>query len=234
MLGDLVTVILCGGRGSRAYPATEEVPKPLLRVGGLPVVEHVIGIYARRGCRRFVLATGYLGDRLAEHFRDGRPDAEVTCVDTGADTPTGERLRRCLPWAGNGTFLATYSDGLGDVDLDALVRRHRDHGRAATVTAVPLPSQYGTLDVDGSGRVGGFVEKPRLEGHWINAGFFVLEPRALAAPGADLEREMLPALATAGELHAYRHPGFWRSLDTLKDQVELDGLAGDGVRPPWW
>jgi glucose-1-phosphate cytidylyltransferase len=234
MLSDMVTVILCGGRGSRAYPATEEVPKPLLRVGGQPVVEHVIGIYARRGCRRFVLATGYLGDRLASHFSGPHPAGEIVCVDTGVDTPTGERLRRCISSVGEGTFLATYSDGLGDVDLDALVRRHREHEGAATVTAVPLPSQYGTLDIDERGGVRGFKEKPRLFDHWINAGFFVLEPAVLAVAGADLEREVLPSLALSGDLHVYRHTGFWRSLDTLKDQLELDQLAASSARPPWW
>jgi glucose-1-phosphate cytidylyltransferase len=231
---DLVTVILCGGRGTRAYPATETLPKPLLRLDGVPIVEHVIGIYARRGCARFVLATGYLGDRLAHHFSASHPAGEVVCVDTGLDTPTAERLRRCLPHTGGRAFLATYSDGLGDVDLDALIRRHQEHGRAATVTAVPLPSPYGTLDIDDSGRIIGFKEKPRLHDHWINAGFFVLEPRALEAPGGDLEREVLPALARAGELHVHRHTGFWRSLDTLKDQLELDELATAAGRPPWW
>jgi glucose-1-phosphate cytidylyltransferase len=228
------TIILCGGRGTRAYPATEEVPKPLLRVAGTPIVEHVIGIYARRGCERFVLATGYLGDRIAEHFADDHLHVDIECVDTGVDTPTAERLRRCLDRAGEGTLYATYADGLSDIHLDALLERHRGHGRAATVTAVPLPSQYGTLDIDGDGRVVGFKEKPRLHDHWINAGFFALEPRALSYPGGDLERDVLPALATAGELHVHRHAGFWRSLDTLKDQRELDETAAAGPRPPWW
>jgi glucose-1-phosphate cytidylyltransferase len=234
MPSDMVTVILCGGRGTRAHPATEEVPKPLLQVGGMPIVEQVIGIYVRRGCTRFVLATGYLGDRIEAHFAGGRVAADIRCVDTGLDTPTAERLRRCLPLIDAPAVFATYADGLADIDLTALLERHREHGRAATVTAVPLPSQYGTLDIDEQGRVVGFKEKPRLDDHWINAGYFVLQPRALEMPGGDLERDVLPALAAGGELHVHRHAGFWRSLDTLKDQRELDEVAAAGELPPWW
>ncbi len=230
---DLVTVILCGGRGTRAWPLTAELPKPLLPVAGRPIVEHVIGIYARRGVRRFVLATGYLGAAVAEHFAVPRPhqvedhwgELELRCVDTGEDTPTGERLRRVAPEAGQ-TFLATYADGLADVDLGALLRAHEAHGRLATVTTVPLPSQYGTLEIDDGGIVRGFREKPRLMDHWINAGYFVFRAEAFRRhAGADLEVDVLPSLAAAGELGAHRHSGFWRSADTHKDIQALDGLA---------
>ena len=234
MLEDVVTVILCGGRGTRAHPYTEALPKPLLPVAGIPVVEHVIGIFSRRGCSRFVLATGYLGDRIGAYFDSRRGEEEILCIDTGLESPTGERLRRCLAHVGGGTFFATYADGLADIDLGALAERHRQHGRVATVTAVPLPSQYGTLDIDDNERVVGFKEKPRLQDHWINAGFFALEPAALHGGGGDLERDILPELARNGELHVHRHAGFWRSLDTLKDQLELDELANASLHPPWW
>lgn len=229
-----VTVILCGGRGTRAYPLTEELPKPLLPVDGIPIVEHLMGVFSRRGHRSFVLATGYMGGRIAEHFA-GRDDlGDIQLVETGDDTPTGERLRRCLHLTG-GTFFATYADGLADVDLDGLLAFHRRHGAGATVTTVPLPSQYGTLDIDGDGVVRGFREKPRLQDHWINAGFFVFEPRVFSEyNGLDLERDILPAVAAGGELRAHRHTGYWRSLDTLKDLLEVDAVAREGPRPPWW
>lgn len=226
-------VILCGGRGTRAYPLTETLPKPLLPVHGRPVVEHVMSLYARRGVTRFVLALGYLGDRIEKHFA-GRGEWQIDFVDTGLDTNTGERVRRCAPRVGE-RFFCTYADGLGDVDLSALLRAHLDSGAQATVTTVPLPSPYGTLDIDESGTVRGFREKPRLFDHWINAGFFVFEPGVLArVPGQDLEREVLPALAAEGSLHAHRHTGFWHSLDTYKHLQELEALAAEGERPPWW
>lgn len=233
--GSTTAVILCGGRGTRAYPLTEEVPKPLLQVAGVPVVEHVMGVYARRGCRRFVLALGYLGDRIVDHFRKRTDlDWEIDFVDTGLDTPTGERVRQCAPRAG-GTFFATYADGLADIDLGALLGVHAAHGDRATVTTVPLPSQYGTLDIDGEDRVLGFREKPRLFDHWINAGFFVFQGDVFERhPGGDLERDVLPSLARAGELHVHRHTGFWRSLDTYKDLQELEAIAATQAPPPWW
>lgn len=224
------TVILCGGRGTRAYPLTAEVPKPLIGVGsaGVPVLRHLLEVYAAQGRTDFVLAGGWHWQALQEYARTLPADWSVEVLDTGEDTGTGERLRRCVP---DGTFLATYGDGLGDVDLDALLATHRAHGRLATVTAVPLRSQYGTLDLDGD-RVTGFREKPVLDGHWVNAGFFALEPGALRDhPGDDLERDVLPALAAAGELSVHRHVGFWRSLDTHKDALELGALADDGA--PW-
>ena len=227
-------MILCGGRGTRAYPLTEDVPKPLLRIAGTPVVEHVMGTYARRGCTSFVLALGYLGDRIVAHFEERRPPWRIEYVETGLDTPTGERLRRALAGR-SGTVLATYADGLADIDLPALLAAHAAHGDPATVTTVPLPSQYGTLDIDGEERVRGFREKPRLYDHWINAGYFVFDAGLFArVEGEDLERDVLPSLARAGELHAHRHTGFWRSLDTYKDMQELEAIASGSEQPPWW
>jgi len=230
----LSTVILCGGRGTRAYPLTADLPKPLLRIAGTPIVEHVMGIYARRGQTRFVLALGYRGELIVEHCQTRGLPWEIEYVDTGLDTPTGARLRRCAAAAGP-TFFASYADGLADIDLAALLARHRAHGRPATITTVPLPSPYGTLDLDPSDGVRGFAEKPHLPDHWINAGFFVFDASVFADPrhGDDLEREILPRLAGAGDLHAHRHTGFWRSLDTFKDLQELEALVG-GDGPPWW
>jgi glucose-1-phosphate cytidylyltransferase len=160
----------------------------------------------------------------------------VQVVDTGEDTATGSRVLRCLDRLGEG-FLVTYGDGLSDVDLRSLLAFHAQHAKAATVTAVPMPSQFGALELGDGDGVERFVEKPVLSDHWINGGFLVFERRAFDQwvgddDACDLERDVLPALAEAGELFAYRHTGFWRSMDTYKDALELSRLAADG-RPPW-
>ena len=228
----LRTVVLCGGKGTRAYPHTVELPKPLLEVAGQPVLRHVLDLYARQGFDDFVLAAGFKADMIAE-FAGNLPSrwrAEV--VDTGEEAGTGARVAGCRNHVGD-TFFVTYADGLGDVDLNALRRYHDSHPGAATVTTVPLPSQYGTLVCRDDGRVTEFREKPVLPDHRINGGFFVFDRRVFESwSGDDLEREVLPALAAAGELFAYRHRGFWKSMDTYKDAVELTALCAGGA-PPW-
>lgn len=227
------TVILCGGKGTRAYPYTTQVPKPLLEVGDRPVLRHLLEIFAGQGRTDFVLAAGYKLE-LIEAFAAELPATwRVEVVDTGEDTNTGGRVRRLADRIDDDVFL-TYADGLGDVDLDALAAFHRHHGALATLTTVPLPSQYGTIDLADGDRVVAFREKPRLEGHWINAGYLVLSPGVFERwpdPGEDLEREVLPALAAAGELRAFRHDGFWRSMDTYKDALDLGALCQDGPGP---
>jgi glucose-1-phosphate cytidylyltransferase len=226
------TLILCGGKGTRAYPRTLEVPKPLMEVGGRPILAHVMEIYARQGFTDFVLAAGIMADQI-EAFAAHLPGGwQVEVVDTGPDTNTGGRVAKCTGLMGD-TFFVTYADGLGDVDLHALAMFHASHGGSATITTVPLPSQYGTVQCDDSERVTHFLEKPRLPDHWINAGFFVLDAQASRwFEGDDFERQVMPALAAAGELHAYRHAGFWRSMDTYKDALELTALCSSGW-PPW-
>lgn len=226
------TVILCGGRGTRAYPHTTEVPKPLLEVAGRPVLRHVMEIYANQGFRSFVLSAGFKAELIRE-FAAGVPgDWDVAVVDTGVETNTGGRIIGVRDHVGE-TFFATYSDGLGDVDLAALLAFHSAHAGAATLTTVPLPSQYGTIERSGEGRVERFREKPVLAEHWINGGFFVFDQRVFDLwQGDDLEREVLPALGAAGELFAYPHAGFWKSMDTYKDALDLSALAKDG-RGPW-
>ena len=226
-------VVLCGGRGTRAWPATAELPKPMLEVGGRPVLRHVLDIYAGQGITHFVLATGHLGHVIADYAQTLPSDWAVEVVDTGADADTGERLVRCLPRV-DATFLMTYGDGVGDVDLTRLLTVHRERAAGATVTVVPLPSPYGTLLLEPDGRVRDFTEKPQLTDHPINAGFFAFEREAVesvASAGGSLERDLLPALGRAGRLFAHRHEGFWRSMDTHKDVVELDRLATDGGAP---
>lgn len=226
-------VVLCGGRGTRLRERTETVPKPLVEIGGRPIVWHVIGIYAAQGFDRFLLATGYLGEQVERFAADERwPEGlSVECVDTGLDTPTGGRIAALAARLAGGTFCATYADGVADVDLGALLDGHREAGVAATVTVVRPNLQWGVAELDRD-RVCGFVEKPRSE-HWINGGFFCFEPEALDYIGADstLEREPLEDLAAAGRLRAHRHEGFWDCMDTYKDAVVLDDLWRGGEAP---
>ncbi|HVY08676.1 MAG TPA: sugar phosphate nucleotidyltransferase [Mycobacteriales bacterium] len=225
-------LILCGGRGIRAWPATADVPKPMLQVGGRPVLHHVMEIYARHGVTDFVLAAGYKHD-VIEAYADHWPhDWKVDVVDTGEEADTGDRVVACLDRVGE-TFHATYGDGVGNVDIAALDARHAAHGGGATVTVVPLPSQYGTLVIDDAGQVTDFREKPVLADHLINAGFFVFDrDRFAQCSGSSLERDILPALGQRGELFVYRHEGFWKSMDTQKDVSDLDALARR-EDPPW-
>lgn len=217
-------VILCGGRGTRAYPYTQVLPKALMPINGLPIVEQVMRIYAAHGCRDFILSCGYLKELIIEYFREPPAEWNVTCIDTGDDADTGDRLYRLRDLLRD-TFHATYCDGLGDVDLQSLLQFHQKHGALATVTAAPLRSQYGLIYSDGDNRVVGFDEKPVLPDFWINGGFFVFDHDVFDSwHGHNLEREVLPRLARAGQLHMYRHRGFWHSMDTYKDQQELDRL----------
>lgn len=215
-------VILCGGQGTRAYPYTQRIPKALMEVGGVPIVEQVMRIYAAQGYDEFILACGYLKEALAAYFRPGATGWNVRCVDTGAETDTGERIYRLRAMLGP-RFHVTYCDGLADVDLRALVAYHEGHGALVTVTAAALRSQYGLVYAEADGRVVGFEEKPILPGYWINGGFFVFDHRVFDAwEGTNLERQLLPALAARGELRMYQHRGFWQSMDTYKDQQELN------------
>ena len=227
-------VILCGGRGTRLRERTESVPKALVEIGGKPILWHVIQIYAAQGFERFLLATGYLGEAVAEFATaEVWPDGvEVECAETGLDTPTGGRIALLAGRLGGGTFCATYADGVADVDLGALLDFHGDHGAVATMTVVRPNLQWGVAELAGD-RVAGFVEKPRSE-HWINGGFLCLEPAALERldETSVLEREPLQALAAAGELRAFRHEGFWDCMDTYKDAVVLDDLWNSG-QAPW-
>ncbi len=233
----ITTLILCGGRGTRAYPHTLELPKPLLDVAGRPILHHVMEIYATQGHERFVLAGGYKVE-LIEQFASQLPSSwDVTVVDTGLDTNKGERVLRCREHLGE-RFFVTYGDGVGNIDLARLVVHHGAHGGAATVTVVPLPSQFGTLTFGDDGGVVSFQEKPRIEGHWINAGFFVMDEAVFDHwEGDDLERDVCPALAKAGELFAYEHDGFWKWMDTFKEAMELSAIAETEVaangEPPW-
>jgi glucose-1-phosphate cytidylyltransferase len=227
-------VILCGGRGTRLRERTESMPKALVEIGARPILWHVIGIYAAHGFRRFLLATGYLGDQI-EAFVETGPwpeEIEVECVETGADTPTGGRISRLAERLGGERFCVTYADGVADVDLGELLGFHGEEGALATMTVVRPRLQWGVAEVDAAGRVAGFVEKPRSE-QWINGGFFCFEAGALdyIAEDSVLERAPLRRLAAEGELRAHRHEGFWDCMDTYKDAVVLNDLWAKGEAP---
>lgn len=225
-------VILCGGKGTRSYPFTEYYPKVMMPIHGTPILVHLMRIYAAQGYKDFVLAAGHRKEMLYDYF-DGRfSDWKVRIVDTGEDSDTAERVRRCAHYV-DGPFFATYGDGLGNVDLNSLARFHRLSGGVATVTSVPLRSQYGALIFNGDRQVRNFVEKPLIPDCWINAGFFVFEREVFQHwEGQNLELHVLPRLAQIGMLYAYAHHGFWKSIDTSKDQQEMERISRGGC-PPW-
>jgi glucose-1-phosphate cytidylyltransferase len=225
---------LCGGRGTRLQEHTRPIPKPLVEIGGRPILWHVIQIYLAQGFRRFLLLTGYLGEQVVEFIQAERwPEGvEMRCLDTGQDTPTGGRIHLAARELAEAEFCLTYGDGVADVDLDALLAFHAGHGAAATMTVVRPELQFGVARLGQDGVVERFVEKPRSE-HWVNGGFFCFGRAVLELLRCDsvLEREPLQRLTAAGDLRAYRHVGFWDCLDTYKDAVVLNDLWASGVAP---
>lgn len=250
-------VILAGGLGSRLSEETGLRPKPMVEIGGKPILWHIMKIYAAHGITDFIICLGYkgyvikeffanyflhttdvtfdLGNNEATYHRD-RSQSEnwrVTLVDTGPDTMTGGRLKRVREHLDDDTFCLTYGDGVGDIDISASLGFHRTHGKAATVTGIVQPGRFGSLDIDGD-RVAGFKEKEADTGTWINGGFFVLEPRVLDVIDGDAtswEREPLERLAAADDLRCFRHTGFWQPMDTLREKQMLEGLWADGAAP---
>lgn len=226
--------ILCGGRGTRLQEQAPALPKPLVEVGGRPIVWHVIRIYAAQGFRRFLLLTGHRSADI-EEFVAGEPwadDVDVECVFTGEDTPTGGRVQRARGHLGGGTVAVTYADGVADIDLPAALAHHRGHGGLATMTVVRPELQFGVTEIGSGDRVTGFHEKPRSD-HWINGGFFFFEPGVFdyLDETSVLERAPLEGLAADDQLHVWRHTGFWQCMDTYKDAVSLNDLWA--AEPPW-
>ena len=249
-------VILAGGLGTRISEETTMRPKPMVEIGGKPILWHVMKIYSSHGIRDFIICTGYKGYVIKEYFAnyflhmsDVTFDMEknsmevhekhaepwrVTIVDTGDNTMTGGRLKRVANYVGNETFCMTYGDGVGDVDIPASISAHKGSGKKATVTAVQPPGRFGALHVQGD-EVKGFIEKPEGDGGWINGGFFVLEPSVLEYIQDDSttwEQEPLKGLAAEGQLHAHQHRSFWQPMDTLRDKQLLEELW-QGGNPPW-
>jgi glucose-1-phosphate cytidylyltransferase len=234
-IGADTAIVLCGGRGTRLQEHTAAIPKPLVEVGGLPIVWHVVSLYAAQGVERVLLLTGYRSELVAAFAAaaDWPAGVRVECVDTGRDTPTGGRIHAVLDRLGGAPFFATYGDGVADIDLAALSGAHAAAGATATLTVVRPELPFGVAMLGPGDRVTGFHEKPRAD-QWVNGGFFLCDPgfAGYLAPDVMLEREPLERLAADGGLHAYRHEGFWACMDTYKDAVRLNDLwaAGD---PPW-
>jgi glucose-1-phosphate cytidylyltransferase len=254
-LPSMKTVLFAGGLGTRLSEYTDLLPKPMVEIGGRPMLWHIMHLYSHFGARDFVVAAGYRSHVIKDYFmgyysrqadvivdlgagteqviRSDSPDWRVAIVDTGLETMTGGRLGRLRTWLDGGTFLATYGDGLADVDIAALVRFHRSHGKLATITAVRPPARFGSLVIDGDA-VSAFLEKPSAEGGWINGGFFVFEPGVLDLMTSDetvLEREPLEELASDGQLMAYLHDGFFQPMDTLREKRLLEALWQTGAAP---
>jgi glucose-1-phosphate cytidylyltransferase len=249
-------VILAGGLGTRISEETHLRPKPMVEVGGLPILWHIMKTYSHHGINDFVICCGYKGYVIKEYFANyflhssdvtfdmasnqievHEQKAEpwrVTLVDTGESTLTGGRLKRVASYLGDESFCFTYGDGVADVDITALIQFHRHEGRAATLTAVQPPGRFGSLAFE-RGRVLAFEEKPQGDGSWINGGFFVLEPSVLDTIQGDQsvwERDCLPQIAADGQLNAFEHHGFWQPMDTLRDRQLLEELWQKG-KAPW-
>lgn len=249
-------VILAGGFGTRLSEETVLKPKPMVEIGGRPILWHIMKIYSHYGFTEFIICLGYKGYLIKEYFAnyflhmaDVTFDMEhnsmevhnkkaepwrVTLVDTGEATMTGGRVKRAADHIQNGTFMLTYGDGLGDVDIACLLDFHQKHGSIATVTAVQPSGRFGALQIGARDRIDAFREKPKGDGSWINGGFFVLEPAVLDYIDGDdtvWEREPLEQLARSGNLFAFKHRGYWKPMDTLRDKLELESRWDNGEAP---
>jgi glucose-1-phosphate cytidylyltransferase len=250
-------VILAGGLGTRLSEETALRPKPMVEIGGKPILWHIMKIYAAFGHKDFLVACGYKGDCIKEYFNSFAArandyfidlktgsrevvsqngiDWRIGLIDTGADTMTGGRILRLKKWLEGETFMVTYGDGVGNIDINALLKFHREHGKLATVTAVRPPARFGGLILNSNGTVERFSEKSQTDAGWINGGFFVFEPEVLDYVIDDssiLERETLERLASDGELGAYCHDDFWQPMDTLREKQMLEELWQSG-QAPW-
>lgn len=251
-------LILAGGMGTRLAEETSVIPKPMVEIGGHPILWHIMKIYSQYGYNDFVILLGYKGYIIKEYFanyflhssdvtfnlRENKMTIHeqhcepwnVTLIDTGLNTQTGGRVLRAKKYVGNEPFMLTYGDGVSDIDINKLVEFHKAHGKIGTMTSVQPEGRFGAVAFDKNNRVNSFMEKPKGDGSWINTGFFVFEPEFFDyIKGGDatiLERAPLEDLAKDGELYTYRHEGFWKCMDTLRDKMQLQDMY-DNDNAPW-
>jgi len=251
------TLILAGGFGTRISEETSIKPKPMVEIGGMPIIWHIMKLYSNYNFNDFVILLGYKGYVIKEYFSNyflHQSDVtidlasntmdvhnntsepwKVTLLETGINTMTGGRIKRAKDYIGNEPFLLTYGDGVADVDLAEVMKFHKSHGKLITMTSVQPAGRFGALDIDVSNKVSNFIEKPKGEGKWINGGFFICQPEVLDYIDDDttiFERNPLEKLAAEGELYTYKHHGFWQCMDTLRDRNYLNELW-DSNKAPW-
>jgi len=251
-------VILAGGFGTRLSEETELKPKPMVEIGGRPILWHIMKIYSHYGFNDFIILTGYKSHVIKDYFinyytrysditidmannaveihQHRNEPWKVTMLYTGQDTMTGGRIKKAQEYVGNEPFLLTYGDGVSDVNIKELVEFHKKSGKIATLTSIQPSGKFGALNIESDGEISSFMEKPKGDGAWINGGFFVLEPQVFDyitdGDGTIFEKEPLENLAKDGQLSAYKHKGFWRAMDTLKDKNELTAMW-TGLTAPW-
>lgn len=250
-------VLLAGGYGTRLAEETDIKPKPMVEIGGKPILWHIMKLYSHYGFNDFIVCLGYKGYVIKEYFANyflhmadvtfdmttnamtvHQKHAEpwkVTLVDTGTETMTGGRIKRVQQYVGKGTFMVTYGDGLSDQNLESLLRFHNEHGRIGTMTTVQPSGRFGAVAINAKNEIKAFIEKPRGDGAWINAGFFVFEPKLFDYIEGDstiLERQPLEGLARGGQMAAFKHEGFWKPMDTLREKHEFEDLW-QGGKAPW-
>ena len=251
-------LILAGGYGTRLSEETDVRPKPMVEIGGKPILWHIMKIYSHYGFNDFVILLGYKGYYIKEYFanyflhqsdvtidiqtgsfevlNNSSEPWKITLLDTGLDTMTGGRVKRAQDFVGDEPFMLTYGDGVGDIDINKLIKFHKSHGKAMTMTSAQPEGRFGALNIDDKNRVLEFREKPKGDGGWVNAGFFVCEPKVFdyitEGDNSIFEREPLQNLALDGELFAFKHEGFWKPMDTLRDKLELQKLW-ESKKAPW-
>lgn len=251
-------LILAGGMGTRLSEETDIRPKPMVEIGGRPILWHIMKLYSAHGHNEFIVLLGYKGYVIKEYFanyflhqsdvtinlannelqihNNSSEPWKITLLDTGDLTMTGGRIKRAQPYVGDASFMLTYGDGLSNIDISEELKFHRHHGRSMTMASVQPDGRFGTFDSNEDGIITGFLEKPRGDGSWINGGFFICEPKVFDyLDGSDstvFEQQPLQRLALDGEMVAYRHNGFWKCMDTLRDKKELNDLWSSG-NPPW-
>ena len=225
-------ILLAGGFGTRLSEYTDTIPKPMVEIGGKPILWHIMNFYAQYNHKNFIVALGYKGEIIKKYFSKKFDDWKIELIDTGEKTMTGGRVKRLQKIIGNETCMLTYGDGLSNINLDSLMKFHKNHGKLVTVSAVHPPARFGAIKLDGD-KVVTFKEKSHVDQGWINGGFFILEPGFFDLIDGDetyLEREPLERATKKGELFAYKHTGFWKCMDTLRDKQVLEKIMKKRVK----